>query len=358
MNTFKLAQVPGIARSAFIARSTRAIARGARAWLRRATAVGLLAAVAGAAQAQAPAPALWPTKPVRLVVTFTAGGAADFTARLIGEKLSELWKQQVVVENRIGAGGNIGVETVFRSPADGYTLLLASTANPINVALYTKLPFDLFKDFVPIALATSSPMALAVNPSVKENDLKQFTAALRAAPGKVSYATCGVATSHHFAFELYKAQTRTFALHIPYRGCAAAVIDTVGGQIDTVISSLNTLLPHQASGKLKIIAVTSKSRSVSAPDVPTFRESGVPELKDYGTSVYYGFMAPAGTPKDIVAKIEADVRRVVAMPDVAQRVVNGGLEVAFVGGAEMGAVMRTDAEQFKKIITYAGIRPE
>lgn len=358
MNTFKLAQVPGIARSACIARSTRAIARGARAWLRRATVVGLLAAVAGAAQAQAPAPALWPTKPVRLVVTFTAGGAADFTARLIGEKLSELWKQQVVVENRIGAGGNIGVETVFRSPADGYTLLLASTANPINVALYTKLPFDLFKDFVPIALATSSPMALAVNPSVKENDLKQFTAALRAAPGRVSYATCGVATSHHFAFELYKAQTRTFALHIPYRGCAAAVIDTVGGQIDTVISSLNTLLPHQASGKLKIIAVTSKNRSASAPDVPTFRESGVPELKDYGTSVYYGFMAPAGTPKDIVAKIEADVRRVVAMPDVAQRVANGGLEVAFVGAAEMGAVMRTDAEQFKKIIAYAGIRPE
>ena len=317
-------------------------------------ATGLLVMAPAVVHAQS----AWPTKPVRVIVTFTAGGAADFTARLIGEKLSDLWKQQVLIENRIGAGGNIGVEAVFRSPADGYTLLLASTANPINVALYPKLPFDLFKDFTPIALATSSPMALAVNPSVKDNDLKQFTAALRAAPGKVSYATCGVATSHHFAFEMYKAQTKTFALHIPYRGCAAAVIDTVGGQIDTVISSLNTLLPHQATGKLKILAVTSKARSPSAPDVPTFRESGVPELKDFGTSVYYGFMAPAGTPKDVIAKIEADVRRVVAMPDVAQRVGAGGLEVSFVGGTEMGNIMRTDAEQFKKIITYAGIRPE
>ena len=323
----------------------------------RALAAGLVACAAyapGATLAQG----AWPTKPVRVIVTFTAGGAADFTARLIGEKLSELWKQQLVVENRIGAGGNIGVEAVFRSPADGYTLLLASTAQPINVALYPKLPFDLFKDFVPIALATSSPMALAVHPRVKENDLRQFTAMLRAAPGKVSYATCGVATSHHFAFELYKFQTKTFALHIPYRGCAAAVVDTVGGQIDTVISSLNTLLPHQASGKLKILAVTSKTRSASAPDVPTFRESGVPELKDYATSVYYGFMAPAGTPKEVVAKIEADIRKVVAMPEVVQRVSSGGMEVAFVGAAEMGALMRADAEQIKKIIDFAGIKPE
>lgn len=318
----------------------------------------LAAALFVFASGAAPAQGIWPTKPVKVIVTFTAGGAADFSARLIGEKLSELWKQQVIIENRIGAGGNIGVEAVYRSPPDGYTLLLASTANPINVALYPKLPFDLFKDFTPIALATSSPMALAVNPRVKDNDLRQFTASLRAAPGKVSYATCGVATSHHFAFELYKSQTRTYALHIPYRGCAAAVVDTVGGQIDTVISSLNTLLPHQASGKLKIIAVTSKTRSVSAPDVPTFRESGLPELKEFGTSVYYGFMAPAGTPREITAKIEADVRRVVAMPDVAKRVVGGGLEVAFVDGVEMGNLMRNDAEEFKKIIAYAGIRPE
>jgi len=314
----------------------------------------LLTTAASAALAQG----AWPTKPVRVIVTFTPGGAADFTARLAGDKLSEMWKQQVVVENRIGAGGNIGVEAVFRSPADGYTLLLASSAQPINVALYPKLPFDLFRDFAPIALVASTPMAIAVHPRVKENDLKQFTALLRSAPGKASYATCGVATAHHFAFELYKFQTRTFALHIPYRGCAAAVIDTVGGQIDTVISSLNTVLAHHNTGKLKVIAITSKNRSPSAPNIPTFRESGLPELKDYESSIYYGFMARTGTPKEVLARIEGDIRKVVDLPEVAQRIANGGMEVSFASAAEMGALMRIDAEKVKKIVEFAGIQPE
>lgn len=300
----------------------------------------------------------WPAKPVRIIVTFTAGGAADLTARVVGDKLTEIWKQQVIVENRIGAGGNIGVEAVYRSPPDGHTLLLASGAQPINVALYPKLPFDFFRDFVPIGLVTSTPMALAVHPSVKDNTLAEFTARLRARPGKVSYATCGVATGHHFAFELYKFQTKTFALHIPYRGCAAAVVDTVGGQIDTVISSLATVLPHHKSGKLKVLAITSKNRSPSAPDIPTFRESGLPELKDYDTDIYYGFMAPAGTPKEILARIEADLRRVMAMPDVQQRFTGGGLEVFLATSAEMGAILRRDAEQIKKIVDFAGIKPE
>jgi len=315
---------------------------------------GSLVAAAGASHAQT----AFPTKPVRVIVTFSAGGAADFTARVVGERLSELWKQQVVVENRIGAGGNIGVEAVVRAPADGYTLLLASSAQPINVALYSKLPFDLFKDMVPVALVTVSPMALAVHPRVKATDLRAFTENMRANPGKLSYATCGVATSHHFAFELYKFQAKLAALHIPYRGCAAAVADTVGGQVDTVMSSLNTLLPHHAAGRLKVLAITAGNRSASAPDVPTFRESGVPELKDYASSVYYGFMAPAATPPDIVSKIEADLRKVMAQPGIAQRVAGGGMEVAFVNGAEMGATMRSDAEQLRKIIEFAGIKPE
>ncbi|MBC7779694.1 MAG: tripartite tricarboxylate transporter substrate binding protein [Proteobacteria bacterium] len=313
-----------------------------------------MSAVAATAQAQ---PA-FPTKPVRVIVTFSAGGAADFTARVLAERLSDVWKQQVVVENRIGAGGNIGVEAVVRAPADGYTLLLASAAQPINVALYSKLPFDLFKDLAPVALVTVSPMALAVHPRVKEADLRAFTANMRANPGKLSYATCGIATSHHFAFELYKFQAKLAALHIPYRGCAAAVADAVGGQVDTVISSLNTLLPHQAAGRLKILAITSRNRSPSAPDVPTFRESGVPELKDYASSVYYGFMAPAATPPDVVAKIEADLRKVMTLPEVVQRVAGGGLEVAFVSATEMGATMRSDAEQLRKIVEFAGIKPE
>jgi tripartite-type tricarboxylate transporter receptor subunit TctC len=322
--------------------------------LARGLLAGALIAAAGAAAAQA----AFPVKPVRVIVTFSAGGAADFTARVVAERLTDLWKQQVLVENRVSAGGNVGVEAVVRAPADGYTLLLASSAQPINVALYPKLPFDLFKDLAPIALVTVSPMALAVNPRAKETDLRAFTANMRANPGKLSYATCGIATSHHFAFELYKFQAKLNALHIPYRGCAAAVADAVGGQVDTVMSSLNTLLPHQAAGRLRVLAITARNRSASAPDVPTFRESGVPELKDYASSVYYGFMAPTATPPDIVAKIEADLRKVMALPEVAQKVAGGGLEVAFASGAEMMATMRTDAEQLRRIVEFAGIKPE
>ena len=317
----------------------------------------VLGLMSAQALAQTAAPA-WPAKPVKIVVTFTAGGAADFTARLIGDKLGELWKQQVIVENRIGAGGNIGVEAVYRSAPDGYTLLTASSAQAFNVALYTKLPFDLFRDFAPIALVTSTPMALAVHPSVKETDLRQFVAKLRANPGKVSYATCGVATAHHFAFELFKFQTKTFALHIPYRGCAPAVIDTVGGQIDTVIASLATVLPHQKAGKLRVLALTTKNRSPSAPEIPTFRESGLPDLKDYDANIYYGFMAPAGTPREVLAKIEADIRRVMAMPEVVQRITSGGLEPFLTTGVEMGQLMKADADNVKKVVDFAGIKPE
>jgi tripartite-type tricarboxylate transporter receptor subunit TctC len=317
-----------------------------------------LACTLALAAGSTPAQDAWPAKPVRIIVTFTPGGAADLTARVVGEKLAEMWKQQAIVENRIGAGGNIGVEAVYRSAPDGYTLLLASTAQPINVALYPKLPFDLFKDFAPIALVTSTPMALAVHPSVKDNTLKDFTARLRAAGGKAQYATCGVATTHHFAFELYKFQTKTTAQHIPYKGCGPAVVETVAGHVDTVMTSLATVLPHHKTGKLKVLAITSKNRSVSAPDIPTFRESGIAELKDYDANIYFGFMAPAATPGPVLAKIEADIRRVMAMPVVQQRFIDSGMEIFLAASTEMGNIMRNDAEQIKKIVDFAGIKPE
>jgi tripartite-type tricarboxylate transporter receptor subunit TctC len=308
----------------------------------------------GTAQAQD----AWPTKPVRVIVTFTPGGAADITARVVGERLADLWRQQVIVENRIGAGGNIGVEAVVRSPADGYTLLLASSAQPINVALYPKLSFDLFRDLAPIGFVTSTPMALAVNPSVMDNNLRDFTARLRAGGGKTQYATCGVATAHHFAFELYKLQAKVAATHIPYRGCAQAVVETVGGQVDTVLTSLATVLPHQKAGRLKVLAITTRNRSASAPEIPTFRESGVPELKDYDSNIPYGFMAPAGTPKEVLAKIEADLQRVMALPEVQQRFLGAGMEIFVTSAAEMASIQRRDVEQMKNIVESAGIKPE
>jgi tripartite-type tricarboxylate transporter receptor subunit TctC len=300
----------------------------------------------------------YPTKPVRVVVTFTVGGAADLTARLIGERLGELWKQQVVVENRIGAGGRIGVEAVHRSAPDGYTLLLFSNTHVINQALYKDQGFDLLKDFVHLGLTTSTPMVLAANPRSPVKSVKDFTELLRANPGKIDYTTCGVATAHHFAMELYKHATKTFAVHIPHRGCSPAVADAVGGQIDLVVASLAAVLPFARQGRLRVIGLTSAARSPTAPEFPTFRESGLPELKNFQVENYYGFMAPAATPKDVHAKITADIRHVLAAPDFVARLNKAGLDVFQYAPDEMTGLVRADVEKFSRAIEVAGIRPE
>ncbi|MCX7152498.1 MAG: tripartite tricarboxylate transporter substrate binding protein [Proteobacteria bacterium] len=316
-----------------------------------------MAALLGAAATLAQATA-YPNKPVKIIVTFTTGGAADFTARVIGDQLSRIWNQQVVVENRIGAGGSIGVEQVFRSPPDGYTLLLASNTHAINQAMFPNLSFDLVKDFVPVMLTTSTPIVLAVNPRVKANDMKEFTALLRANPGKIDYSTCGVATAHHFAMELYKYATKTYAVHIPHRGCSPAVTDAVAGQVDVVIASLAAVLPFAKQGKLRILGLTTRDRSPSVPDIATFRESGLKELANYEVENYYGVLAPAGTPRDVLAKIEADIRKVLAMPEVKSRLTNGGLDL-FVGSpTQFTALLTGDIAKFREAIKVAGIKPE
>ncbi len=317
------------------------------------TLVAACALAAGTAFAQD-----YPAKPVRVIVTFTGGGAADLTARLIGDRLAELWKQQVIVENRIGAGGNIGVEAVQRAAPDGYTLLLLANTHAINVALYPKLPFDLMKDFVPIALTTSSPIVLAVNPRQKPANLAQFTDMLRAQPGKLDYATCGVATAHHFAMELYKHATKTFAVHIPHRGCAPAVVDTVAGQVDIVLATMPAVLPYVKQNRLRAIALTTRERSPAAPDIPTFRESGIPALKDFEVENYYGFMAPAGTPKEVVAKLQNDLRTVLNQPELKQRLAASGLDPFFVTGEQMSAQLTRDIEKYRRAIQIANVKPE
>src|SRR5919205_1355849 len=313
----------------------------------------LLALLVGLSHAQS-----YPAKPVRIIVTFTPGGAADFTARLMADKWSELWREQVIVENKIGAGGNIGAEAVYKAPADGHTLLLVASAHAFNAALYPKLPFDIIKDFAPLGLATSTPMALAVNPHLAVANLKEFTALLQAKPHQIQYATCGVATAHHFAMELYKFQTKTDAVHVPYRGCGPAVGDAVGGQIDVVMSSLTTVLPHAKAGKLRTLAITSENRSASAPEIPTFRESGVPALKDYAVEVYYGVMARAGTPREIVARLEGDLAKVIGTPEFAQRISAAGIDMFPRTAPQMAAIMSADVARFRDVIRAAGIRPE
>lgn len=300
----------------------------------------------------------WPAKPVKIIVTFTTGGAADLTARILGEKLADGWKQQVVVENRGGGNGSVGVEAVQRSPADGYTYLLLANTHVINVALYPKLSFDLFQDFAPVLMTTAAPLMMAVNPRFKATNIAEITNDLRARPGKVDIATCGVATAHHFAMEIYKHATGTFAVHIPHRGCSPAVVDTVSGVVDIVMVSLPAGLPFVKQGKLRAIGITSKERSPSAPDIPTFRESGMKELAQFEVENYYGLMAPAGTPPDILRKMEADVRSALGAAEVKARLSGAGLDPYVLGPAQMTAQLRSDIEKFKEAIKVANIKPE
>jgi tripartite-type tricarboxylate transporter receptor subunit TctC len=300
----------------------------------------------------------YPAKPVKLVVTFAPGGAADISARLVSDKLSELWKQQVVIENRVGGGGRIGVDAVFRAAPDGYTLLLASNSHITSQVLLKDVSFDLMKDFAHLGLATSTPMVLAVNSRLSVKSVKEFTELLRARPGKVDYATCGVATIMHFTFELYKNATRTYAVHIPHRGCGPAAAALAGGQIDVALVSMSPILPFAKQGRVRMLGLTTAQRSPSAPEVPTFRESGLPELKDFEVDNYYGFMAPAATPKEVQAKIEADLKRALAAPDLVARLSNAGLDVFQRSPGEMLALYRSDLEKFARAAKIGGIQPE
>jgi len=201
-------------------------------------------------------------------------------------------------------------------------------------------------------------MVLAANPRVPTKSLKEFTELLRSQPGKVDYTTCGVATAHHFAMELYKHATKTYAVHIPHRGCSPAVADTVGGQIDYVVASLAAVLPFARQGKLRVLGLTSDKRSPTAPDYPTFRESGLPELKDFAVENYYGFMAPGGTPKLVAAKMEADIRQVLSVPEFVTRLSNAGLDLFQYSSAQMMELVRSDMDKFSRAITLADIKPE
>jgi tripartite-type tricarboxylate transporter receptor subunit TctC len=247
---------------------------------------------------------------------------------------------------------------VKRSAPDGHTLLLFSNTHVINQALYKDLGYDLLKDFAHLGLTTSTPMVLAVNPRVPIKSVKEFTELLRANPGKIDYATCGVATAHHFAMEIYKHATRTYAVHIPHRGCSPAVADAVGGQIDMVVASLAAVLPFARQGRLRVIGLTSEKRSPSAPELPTFRESGLPELKDFYVENYYGFMAPAATPKDVQAKLQADIRRVLSVPEFVAKLTNAGLDLFLHSSEESMALVRSDVDKFARAIAVSGMKPE
>jgi tripartite-type tricarboxylate transporter receptor subunit TctC len=301
----------------------------------------------------------FPDHPVKVIVTFTPGGAADVTARIFGEKLAELWKQPVVVENRAGAGGSIGAEAVVRAPADGYTLLLATNTHIINQVVYPNLTFDFTKDFVPLGLVTSSPMMLVTNPAVMPaTTTREFVDLLQANPGKYAIASCNVASPHHFGLEMMKHATGIKALHVPYRGCTPAVADVLAGHVPAAAVSAPAAIAFTKAGRLRALALFSKDPSTSAAGVPTFREAGVPALKDFSLDNYYGFMAPPRTPAAIASKLEADIRQVAAMPDVIKRLNDAGLDLLVMPPGPMMQLIRSDFQKYGVAAKEANIQAE
>jgi len=276
--------------------------------------IALALSLAGACAA---ARADYPDKPVKIIVPFSAGGFTDTLARIVGQKLGEMWKQPVIVENRAGAGGNIGAEVAAKSAPDGYTLFLATnTTHGINPTLYRNLPYDAIKDFSAVVLMVTTPNLLIVNNAVPIASVKELVASAKANPKKFNYASTGIGSSVHLQAEQFKAATGIQMAHIPYKGSSQAFTDLLGGSVQLMFDNFLFELPHVTSGKVKAIAITSQKRSPQLPDVPTLTELGIPGF-EYGP--WFGLVAPARTPPAVVAKVNADVNTVLQMKDVQEK---------------------------------------
>ena len=295
----------------------------------------------------------YPSKPVRYVVAFAAGDAPDIVARLVGDRLSRMWGQQVVVENRLGAGGTIAGAFVAKAPPDGYTLFHCNIAsNTIAPALYAKLPYDGLRDFAPISLIGTTGNVLIVHPSMPVTSVGEFIAHARANPGKVSYGSAGVGASPHLSMELFKSMARIDVVHIAYKGASPAVADLLGGQIPSMISNIPSVLQHVQSGKVRPLAVTGPRRARQLPSVPTMVESGFPGFEVTG---WYGMCAPAGTPPPILDKLHADLMKVLQLPDVLQRFGELVVEAAPQSRDEFAAFLRTETTRWAQVVKDAGI---
>jgi tripartite-type tricarboxylate transporter receptor subunit TctC len=315
-----------------------------------AAAVVLLAATIAPARGAEP----FPTRPVRIVVPFGPGGTSDVVTRVVSPTLTELWGQQVVVDNRPGAGGNIGSELVARAPADGYTLVMATVAtHGIGPNLYTKLRFHPVKDFAPISLLASTPSVVIVNPSVPVSSIKDLIALARSKPGQLLFGSAGNGGSLHLSGELFNSMTAVKLVHVPYKGAAAALIDLMSGQIQIMFDTLPSAMPHVKSGKAKAIAVTSASRVRALPELPTVSEGGVP---GYEVTSWYGPLAPAATPRSIVHKLQADFVRTANLPDVQQRLTAAGADPIGSTAERFAAFIETELEKWAKVVRESGAR--
>lgn len=318
---------------------------------------GLLAALlAGAVFAAASAPAQnFPNKPMRIIVPYGPGGGNDLIARMIGEKLSQRLGQPVIVDNKPGAGGNIGAEAVARAPADGHTILIAANTFVVSPNLVKQLPFDVQKDFAPIIVAAWTPLVMVVNPDVPAKTVSEFVGHAKAAPGFVNYATPGNGTPQHLAAELFQNMTGTKMVHVPYKGASQMVPELLSGRVHVLFGAINTLLPHMKTGRLRGIAVTANKRTPFAPELPTIDESGVP---GYHIDVWYGFLAPAGTPVDVVKRLNAEIHDILKTPEIRDRLAGQGIESAGGTPEQFAVIIKNDLARYAKVAKDAGIKPE
>ena len=309
-----------------------------------------LVILAGGVQAQT-----YPTKPIRWVVPFPPGGSTDLLARVVGQKLTESWGQQVIVDNRGGAGGTLGAAEAARAAGDGYTLLMGAIHHTIATSAYPKLPYDFQRDFAPITVVAIVPNVLVVNPSVPAKSVKELIAYAKANPGKLTYGSAGMGTAHHLIGEVFNARAGVDILHVPYKGSAPAVADLIGGQVSIMYDTVASCLPHIKAGKLRPLAVATAKRSSALPDVPTIAEAALPGFE---VTTWFGALAPAKTPKELVVKLNAEMVKILNMSDVRQRLLDAGAEPVGNTPEEMAAQIKRETEAFAKIVKQAKIVAE
>jgi len=298
----------------------------------------------------------YPSKPIRFVVPYPPGGPLDTVARLLGQKVAESVKQPVIVDNKPGAGGNIGADAVAKSPADGYTILMGAVAtHAINPTLYASIPYDPVKDFQPVTQLASTPNVLIVNNSVPASNVREFIAYAKANPGKLNFGSGSTGSAGHLAGELFKAMAGVEMTHVPYKGAAPAMQDLVGGQVQLMFDNFASANTQVKAGKVKALAVTTARRSTLAPELPTIGEAG---LAGFDINTWFGIFVPAGTPRDVVERLHAEFTRALALPDIRERLVNLGAEPVGNRPEEFAAYIKSEGEKYARVIKASGAKAE
>jgi tripartite-type tricarboxylate transporter receptor subunit TctC len=309
----------------------------------------LLAAISGTAAAQT-----WPAKPVRIVVGYPPGGPTDVLARIVAQKLTESWGQQVLVDNRPGASGMIGAEVTVRAAPDGYTLLMVPVTYAVTPSLYPKMSYDAVRDLAPVAQVAAAPFMLVVHPTLPVKTVKDLIALARSSPGQLNYASASTGGMPHLAGELFNTMTGVKMVHIPYKGAAPATTDLLSGQVSLMFNNMLSAMPHVKNNRLRAVAVTSSKRSAAVPELPTIAET----VPGYEASGWYAALAPAATPRELITRLNNDMNRVMKMPDVTQRLAGDGVEAVGTTAEQFGRYLRQEIVKWGKVVKASGAKAD